>query len=279
MPSKPETEPTLEELSSYVDNELGPGDQARIAEHIAGCAGCQERLAGLRQTAYAIRGLPMESPPRSFANVLPRRQQFRWAPVGWVGSAAVAVVLIGIGLTHLPTPGVTSSGGTAENLNVPANEHKSAEAGAAAPVVAPGASALDQRAASGAFQAQANNSTVVDPNNASRRLTLSTDASSYGAHGTMRVVVQLGGSPSTSTNSDDQGVTLTLVRNGVGVALKPVGVISYNGTPIFGGSYDLASLPLASPVAGDYRLIATWVMPDGSGRILQASVPVQLTGS
>jgi hypothetical protein len=95
----------------------------------------------------------------------------------------------------------------------------------------------------------------------------------------MRVTIDLQGSPSTSTNSGDQGLTLTLVRNGTGVALNPVGVIGNTGTRVFGGTYDLSSLPLSSPRGGDYRLEATWVIPDGSGRVLQASVPVQLTGS
>jgi hypothetical protein len=63
----------------------------------------------------------------------------------------------------------------------------------------------------------------------------------------------------------------------VGVALNPVGVESWNGTPVFGGWYDLASLHLSEPRPGDYRLEATWVIPDGSGRVLQASVPVTVT--
>ena len=86
------------------------------------------------------------------------------------------------------------------------------------------------------------------------------------------------GSPSPSLNSGDQGLTLTLVRNGQGVALNPVGVESFNGTPIFGGWYDLASFPLTSPRAGDYRLEATWLIPDGSGRVLQTSVAVRIAG-
>ena len=65
-------------------------------------------------------------------------------------------------------------------------------------------------------------------------------------------------------------------RNGLGVALNPVGVESGSGTPIFGGWYDLAGFPLSAPRAGDYRLEATWMIPDGSGRVLQASVPITL---
>jgi len=280
MPSEPRvpTEPTLEELSAFIDNELDAAAQARVAEHVAGCHDCQARLDGLRQTAHAIRGLPMETPPRTFTIPAQHRQARRWAPVGWIGSGAVALLLIVIGIQnlHLPagpsaTSGSTStiSGGLA--ANAPATP---SQKGAAEPLAAPAASSPQYDSQFRA--AAANASTVVDPNNGSRRMILGTDAASYSKNGRMTVSIQLQGSPSTSTNSRDQGLTLTLVRNGAGVALNPVGVISWNGTPIFGGTYDLARLPLAGP--GDYRLEATWVIPDGSGRVLQASVPIQIAG-
>jgi len=89
MPSEPRvpTEPSLEELSAFIDSELDEAAQARVAEHVAGCRDCQARLDGLRQTAHAIRGLPMESPPRPFTIPAQRRQSWRWAPAGWIGSA------------------------------------------------------------------------------------------------------------------------------------------------------------------------------------------------
>lgn len=275
MPSEP-GQPTLEELSAFIDNELDAADQARVAEHVAGCPDCQARLDGLRQTAHAIRGLPMETPPRTFTIPAQRRQAWRWAPVGWIGSGAVALLLIVIGIQNLHLPVGTSatsgspstiSGGLAANAPATLSQK-----GAAAPVAAPAASSqqfdLQSRTA-------ANASTIVDPSNSSRRMILGTDAASYSSNGRMTVSIQLQGSPSTSTNSRDQGLTLTVVRDGAGVALNPVGVISWNGTPVFGGTYDLGSLPLSG--AGDYRLEATWVIPDGSGRLLQASVPVRIS--
>ena len=280
MPSEPRVpaEPSLEELSAFIDSELDEAAQARVAEHVAGCRDCQARLDGLRQTAHAIRGLPMESPPRPFTIPAQRRQSWRWAPAGWIGSAAVALLLVAVGIQnlHLPSgPAATSrststvSGGLAQGAG--------AQKGAVAPLAAPAPASNDQYSYGSASRAAANVATAVDPTNSSRRLVLDTDSTSYVANGKMQVTVQLIGSPSTSLNSGDQGLTLTLVRNGVGVALKPVGVESWNGTPIFGGSYDLASLPLSSPRDGAYRLEATWVVPDGSGRVLQASVPVTIT--
>jgi len=277
MPGEPRvpTEPTLEELSALIDNELDAGAQARVAEHVAGCQGCQARLDRLRQTAHAIRGLPMETPPRSFTIPAQRRQAWRWAPVGWIGSAAVALLLIAVGIQNLHLPaGPTATGSTSTVSGGLAYGTAQGQKGAVAPLAAPAPST--QQFDSQSRGSATNGATVVDPTNSSRRLVLDTDSTSYPATGRMRVTAQLIGSPSTSLNSANQGLTLTLVRNGLGVALNPVGVESWNGTPIFGGWYDLAGFPLSAPRAGDYRLEATWVIPDGSGRVLQTSVPIRL---
>ena len=280
MPGEPRvpTEPTLEELSALIDNELDAGAQARVAEHVAGCQECQARLDRLRQTAHAIRGLPMETPPRSFTIPAQRRQAWRWAPVGWIGSAAVALLLIAVGIQNLHLPaGPTATGSTSTVSGGLAYGTAQGQKGAVAPLAAPAPST--QQFDSQSRGSATNGATVVDPTNSSRRLVLDTDSTSYPATGRMRVTAQLIGSPSTSLNSANQGLTLTLVRNGLGVALNPVGVENWNGTPIFGGWYDLAGFPLSAPRAGDYRLEATWVIPDGSGRVLQTSVPIRLTGS
>jgi len=280
MPGEPRvpTEPTLEELSALIDNELDAGAQARVAEHVAGCQECQARLDRLRQTAHAIRGLPMETPPRSFTIPAQRRQAWRWAPVGWIGSAAVALLLIAVGIQNLHLPaGPTATGSTSTVSGGLAYGTAQGQKGAVAPLAAPAPST--QQFDSQSRGSATNGATVVDPTNSSRRLVLDTDSTSYPATGRMRVTAQLIGSPSTSLNSANQGLTLTLVRNGLGVALNPVGVESWNGTPIFGGWYDLAGFPLSAPRAGDYRLEATWVIPDGSGRVLQTSVPIRLIGS
>jgi putative zinc finger protein len=279
MPSEPRipAEPTLEELSAYLDHELDASTQARIADHVAGCADCTRRLDGLRETVHAVRALPMETPTRKFTIPAQRRQSFRWAPVGWLGAGAAAmlVVVIGVSQLHFQGPASTASTNTASGglAYGPATRNPK---GAVAPLAAPVPSTQQFDAQSSA--AAANGAIVSDPTNSARRLVLDTDRSSYATNGRMRVTVQLIGSPSTSLNSGDQGLTLTLVRNGQGVALNPVGVESFNGTPIFGGWYDLASFPLSAPRAGDYRLEATWLIPDGSGRVLQASIPVRIAG-
>jgi hypothetical protein len=280
MPSEPRTptEPTLEELSALIDDELDAGAQARVAEHVAGCEDCQARLDGLRQTAHAVRALPMETPPRAFSIPAEVHKPFRWAPVGWLGGAAAALLVIALGIQNLHLPAASPTSGSTASYNGASSARKSTGGSGVAPLAAPAASAPGQQFDSQAGNASGNGSTVVDPSNGSRRMILGTDGASYSRNGRMHVSIQLQGSPSTSTNSGDQGLTLTLVRGGSGVALNPVGVISWNGTPIFGGTYDLGTLPLSEPRSGDYELIATWVIPDGSGRVLQASAPIEIAG-
>ena len=281
MPSEPRQHdgPSLEELSAFIDHELSAKDQAIVDDHVAGCAECRTRLDGLRQTTQAIRGLPMETPRRAFTIPPEGRRSWSWAPLGWLGGAAAALLLIAVGIQnlHLPAGPTASSGSTSTVSGGLAYGPAQGEKGAVAPLGAPAPSA--QQFDSQSRRSAMNAATVVDPTNSSRRLVLDTDSPSYPATGRMQVTAQLIGSPSTSLNGASQGLTLTLVRNGLGVALNPVGVESWNGTPIFGGWYDLAGFPLSAPRAGDYRLVATWVIPDGSGRVLQASVPIRLTGS
>lgn len=52
-------------LSDYVDNRLAAEQRARVEQHLAGCALCQEDLLTLRAVARALRALPAAAPPRS----------------------------------------------------------------------------------------------------------------------------------------------------------------------------------------------------------------------
>src|SRR5207244_10570879 len=159
-------EPALEELSAYLDHELGSEAHARVAAHIAGCQDCQARLDGLRQTTYAVRALPMETPPRAFT--IPAQRELssrRWVPAAWLGGAAAAGLVIVIGVTqlgHLPSM-APSGAGTSMNYSDGSRTQKSAEHGAAAPVAAPAASALDRQFDAQSSSASANRSTVGDP--------------------------------------------------------------------------------------------------------------------
>lgn len=269
MPSEPQTppEPTLEELSAYLDHELDAGAQARVFEHVAGCADCQARLEGLRQTAHAIRGLPMESPPRTFAVPEVQRRQWRWAPVGWVGSAAVAMVIIVFGATHLHfSPGGTAgtaSGGTAAHISA-------AEKGAAP--LSP--SQADQNAARAAFAA-AGSRTVSVPSDPARSLTIGTDSRTYVSNGVIRLHVSTSGLSANEAST----VRIFLVRNqgqgGYATRLAPpTSAPTYPFT--YDAAYSIPRLSLQAPVAGDYTLMVEVDLSDGSSLINWLPVTITL---
>ena len=264
MPSEPRipNEPTLEELSAYLDHELDAATQARVADHVAGCAECTRRLDGLRETVHAVRALPMETPARTFTIPAQRRQSFRWAPVGWIGGVAAAFLVVAFGVTQLHGPAgstASTSGGYQK---------------AAAPAASQGLSTFDSRvgAASQAVNKNVNTVTVVDPRNASLTLTLSTDAKSYPARGTITVDVRFSGLDPNRTTV----LALLLERNGYAVLL-PTGSapLDVHG---FHGSYQLANLALSDPVPGSYTLIAIEQLPGTNGGTLVARLPITIGG-
>ncbi|HSO93662.1 MAG TPA: zf-HC2 domain-containing protein, partial [Candidatus Dormibacteraeota bacterium] len=174
------TEPTLEQLSAYVDGELDPPARAELEAHLKTCSGCGVRLDSLRQTVSAVRALPMETPPRAFTVPAQRRQAWRWAPVGWMGGTAAALLAIALGITQLH--GLGGAGNTASS---------SGAAGLARPAVAPlarpelGAAPKDVTPYSAAAALSAQQTTVNAPGNADRSVTLSTDARSYASSGVL----------------------------------------------------------------------------------------------
>jgi hypothetical protein len=260
MPTEPRipTEPTLEELSAYLDHELDADALARVAGHLAGCADCQLRLDGLRETAYAVRALPMETPPRTFTIPAPQRQPFRWAPVGWVGGVAAAFLVVAFGVTQLHGPAATTaSSGVAQYHGT---------SGPPSSEVVPQA---DQNR-TGAALSRANSTSIVDPHNASRTMTLSTDSKSYPAKGFITVDVEFTGLAQDGTTV----LTLFLERNGYGVLLQTGSVpLDIHG---FHRSYTVANLALTDPVPGDYTLMAIEQLPGSNGEMLVARLPITI---
>jgi predicted anti-sigma-YlaC factor YlaD len=264
------TEPTLEELSGYLDHELDAAAQARVADHVTGCDECRTRLDGLRQTAYAIRALPMETPARTFTIPAQRRQSFRWAPVGWLGSGAAAALIVVFGVSHLnfqsagsPTASTsTVSGGLAA---APNNQY-------AAPLgqgqVAPlDASVQGARAAS-------HSAAVKGAQQGSRLLTIGTDARSYVASGVITLHVATQG----LSVAEASTVRLYLLRDsaggGYGVRLGPPTKASTY--PLnYDAGYSIAQMQLPGPVAGNYTLQVA--IDTGDGYALIAQLPLTIT--
>jgi anti-sigma factor RsiW len=64
------TDHVADELSAYLDEELSPGDQARVERHVAACAVCGAELAELRRVAMHARALPDREPSPATADAL-----------------------------------------------------------------------------------------------------------------------------------------------------------------------------------------------------------------
>jgi Putative zinc-finger len=279
MPSEPRvpTEPTLDELSAYLDHELNDDATARVAEHVAGCADCQARLDGLRQTAYAIRALPMETPPRTFTIPAKRRESSRWVPVAsWIGGVAAAMLIIVFGVTHLPLhPGALSSAAPAQPVSGGLG-HGGAPYAQGAPYreVAPldrsGQPTLD--AASRAFST--NSKTVAGAQGSSSSLTISTDGASYSASGVITLHVTTKGLSSAEASSVRIFVMRETGQGGYLVRLMPA-----SNAPTFPfdyqAAYSIQQMQLPAPVAGNYSLQVTIDTSDHSG--LVAWLPVTIT--
>src|SRR5579864_2807668 len=228
MPSEPLGEPTIEQLSAFLDHELDPPSQSAVAGHIATCAACQARLENLRQTAYAIRGLPMETPPRAFA-LPPVRSATRWnwAPAGWIGGVAVAMLVVVIGVSQLHFAG---GGATAGSVSSNSEAHVP-QALYAQPQSRDGAGAV----AAPNQNAALHQATAVDPTNPGRRLTVIADSGTYRATGTMTVQVHVNG----FNPGEAAPLQVWLERNSYAVELPPPS----QGTPGSGvveGQYALS---------------------------------------
>jgi putative zinc finger protein len=266
------TEPELEDLSSYLDQELTGTARQQLEAHLQTCETCRRRLAALRQTVSAVQALPTEAPPRVFT-IPPQRQQRRvpaaWA---WAGGALAAacllVVVTTIGLANLP------HGGGMATTNAPASRYQGgADRG---PTM-----------------------TVTDPQDTSKQLTISSGSTAFSAdQGTttgraaaplaasknqpLEVGLLLQGVPGDGVpaNLTEAHVRLALLRDGYEVALANPDTFSAareNGAIRMNATFRVGSPPLPSPAAGSYVLRVTWQVPDSSGVSLVAQVPVTVT--
>lgn len=268
------TEPELEDLSAYVDQELTGAARQELEAHLQTCETCRRRLAALRQTVSAVQALPTEAPPRAFT-IPPQRQQRRvttgWA---WAGGALAAacllVVVTTIGLANLPHGGAST------------------------------ASAPEARYQGGADHApNLKTMTVTDPQDLSKQLTITSGATAFSAdqgsttgppaaplaaskNQPLQVDLILQGvlGDGVPTSLSDAHVRLALLRDGYEVALQNPDTFSAareGGAIRITATFRMGSVPLPSPAAGNYVLRVTWQVPDGSGVSLVAQVPVTIT--
>ncbi|MEN6480304.1 MAG: anti-sigma factor [Anaerolineales bacterium] len=122
-----------DDLSAYLDGELGPRQAKRLERHLRECGTCQRELAELRATRLLLRGVPQRPVPRSFllpASVADARRRQRAWNAGFVvlrGAAvavslALVVLLSGNALLRrglLPVPGQAGQTAAATALEEP----------------------------------------------------------------------------------------------------------------------------------------------------------------
>jgi anti-sigma factor RsiW len=122
-------EQLTEMLSAYLDGALTSAEREALERHLAGCAECQEELAGLIRVGALLRALPEPALPRSFTlpepgaahggRSLPVRSARRvsaWSGAAqWVGGLAAAlgagILLAGV----LPPLGFGGAASTASH--------------------------------------------------------------------------------------------------------------------------------------------------------------------
>jgi anti-sigma factor RsiW len=89
-----------EQLSSYLDGDLPPGESGRVAEHLAECPVCRRALAHVRLIRDAGQSMEEFVPPdRTWQAIRARVHERRpslWPRLVWVGVPALAVVVLAV---------------------------------------------------------------------------------------------------------------------------------------------------------------------------------------
>jgi hypothetical protein len=213
----------------------------------------------------------METPPRRFTIPAKRRESSSWVPVaGWIGGVAAAMLIIVVGVTHLPFhgPGNAASTGTISG-GLAQGPATLSQRGAAAPTSPSGNVTADSK---NAFAAR-HTVTVIDPRSNERRLSLMLYADAYATDGFIVVDGTMSGDPSSNVGQ----IRLVLRRGSYGVELPmPQQTFANSNSIGFEGTYSIAALRLPNPVPGNYTLTATWMATDGSAVTLFAELPVTI---
>ena len=77
----------LEVLSAYLDEELSPGETARLEAHLETCHACQDRLRGLTRVSETLRSLERAAPPPILEELVLGRREVPGAR-SWSGRLA-----------------------------------------------------------------------------------------------------------------------------------------------------------------------------------------------
>jgi anti-sigma factor RsiW len=91
----------LEQLSAYLDGELGREESAAVQGHLSACAACAQRLEELAALDDVARALPADAPPGYFeelparvrARLEARQRVPRWPVWSWAAAAVLRLAV------------------------------------------------------------------------------------------------------------------------------------------------------------------------------------------
>lgn len=105
-----------QKLAEFQADTLSAHEQARIAQHIAGCAACERELLALARTAQLVEALPAPAVPDHLWQEVavrlqpaPARQYAGWWWRTTAGVGVAALLLFGIAVTRLYTPSLPAA--------------------------------------------------------------------------------------------------------------------------------------------------------------------------
>jgi predicted anti-sigma-YlaC factor YlaD len=94
-------------FSEYLEGELAPEEQAKVAEHLQGCEECRKELETFRHTLRSLSGLRPLPPPDNFARKVQqrihRRSRGRFfggeriiqrVPFEWISFVIIIIMLV-----------------------------------------------------------------------------------------------------------------------------------------------------------------------------------------
>jgi len=64
---------SVETLSAYLDEELGPDEAGLLEEHVEACDSCRSRLVGMRGVVASLRHMERMAPPPTLSQLVARR--------------------------------------------------------------------------------------------------------------------------------------------------------------------------------------------------------------
>ncbi|MBF0198243.1 MAG: zf-HC2 domain-containing protein [Planctomycetes bacterium] len=110
-------EENLEQISSYIDGELNPVEEAKLTDHLKQCQECSELYDELKGVSSLVQSLPLPTPPselrRDIIHALESQQKssrfslYRWSL--YASAACLAGLSFYAALTHMGKPAESQS--------------------------------------------------------------------------------------------------------------------------------------------------------------------------